>query len=561
MKLAYLIRLVIGLILCHGPKAWGVEPGALWVYATVNFQVDENTDQFLALLKRAKAAGYNGAVVTDYKFGKIDDRPERYYRNLERTRKAAEDIGIELIPCVMPIGYSNSILQNDPNLAAGLPVKNCEFVADKMQAVIASTENLLPGGGFEEPEKNKPQGWDWIDGFGVSTTLDAGTKHGGKSALRMQDFSKGSEAGNCRVVKNLRLKPFHQYRLSMWVKTEGFEGGEFKAMPLAKGKALNYANLDVKPTQDWTRHRVVFNSLEHLEVSLYLGLWGGERGRIWIDDVELQATGGINLLRREGCPLKISSDDGRTEYKEGQDFEPWSDPKLGNDPYLGEYSDDHDAPPIRLTKNSRIQPGQKLLVSFYHTAIIYEGQVCSSLLSEDLFKLLRRQVEWIQKAWRPKTYFMQHDELRLAGHDELAKGRTSGELLAENARRCQELIHSISPDAEIVVWSDMFDPYHNARDDYYLVQGTLKESWQGLDPSVGIINWNRDKPKESLAFFAERGHKQIIAGYYDGNVKTNFERWQKAAKDVQGVQGYMYTTWRNRYDDLEAFAKLVKAGK
>ena len=33
---------------------------------------------------------------------------------------------------------------------------------------------------------------------------------------------------------------------------------------------------------------------------------------------------------------------------------------------------------------------------------------------------------------------------------------------------------------EVVVWSDMFDPNHNAVDDYYLVNGTLAGSWEGL---------------------------------------------------------------------------------
>ena len=97
------------------------EDARLWVYATANFQVDASTDKLLALLKRARTAGYDGAVVTDYKFGKIDGRIDRYYRNLERTRLTAQKLGMELIPCVMPIGYSNSILQNNPNLAAGLP--------------------------------------------------------------------------------------------------------------------------------------------------------------------------------------------------------------------------------------------------------------------------------------------------------------------------------------------------------------------------------------------------------------------------------------------------------
>ena len=54
------------------------DPPRLWFYASVNFQVDESTTQFISLLRRAKAAGYNGAAVTDYKFGMIDGRIDRY---------------------------------------------------------------------------------------------------------------------------------------------------------------------------------------------------------------------------------------------------------------------------------------------------------------------------------------------------------------------------------------------------------------------------------------------------------------------------------------------------
>jgi hypothetical protein len=77
------------LMLLPGVLLKAAEDARLWVYAPANFQVDASTDKLLALLKRAKAAGYDGAVVTDYKFGKIDgriDRYYRYYRNLERTR-------------------------------------------------------------------------------------------------------------------------------------------------------------------------------------------------------------------------------------------------------------------------------------------------------------------------------------------------------------------------------------------------------------------------------------------------------------------------------------------
>ncbi len=558
----YFITILVTAVLCSAASlqlAAAADSDLLWVYVPVNFQVDKDTDRLLELLSRAKKAGYNGAVITDYKFGRIDERPDNYYRNLKRTRAAAETLGIELIPLVMQVGYSNSILQNNPNLAAGLPVRDCEFIVQGDEARPASEKNLLAGGGFEAAARNAPAGWDWIDGFGTSTELDTQVKHSERSSLRMHDFSKTKDSGgNCRVVQRVTLKPFHEYRLTLWVKTDSLKASEFKFMPLAVGEngmALSHASLGVKPTQDWTRHRIVFNSLESTDVNIYLGLWGTESGQVWIDDVRLEEVGGINLLRREGCPIHVRSHDGTVEYVEGRDFARWEDPSLGRVPYLGEFDDDHDAPPIRLTKESRIADGDRLRVSFYHTVIIHDGQVCSSLVADELFTLFRREVELLDEYLKPKQFFMSHDEIRVAGWDELAKGRPAGTLLAENVRRCQKLIHEINPHAGILVWSDMFDPHHNAHDNYYLVRGTLAQSWMGLEKSVTIINWNSGHAKESLAFFADRGHRQIIAGYYDENAAENRQRWQQAARGVQAVEGFMYTTWRQNYDQLEAFAK------
>jgi hypothetical protein len=558
------MKRAIILVLCWSAtlfRSVAADEAQLWVYAPINFQVNEATDKLIALLKRAKAAGYNGAVITDYKFGRIKGRPQHYYDNMQRTREAAEEIGIELIPCVMPVGYSGTILQNNPNLAAALPVKDCEFIVRDGQATVASAENLLAGGGFEKAEKNRPAGWDWVDGFQQSTSLDADEKHGGLSSLAMRDFKEGNEHGNCRFTKKLKLKPWHEYQLSLWVKTDGLENAnEFKVAPLTfSGKALNHANLGVQETQDWTQHTVVFNSLDNEEVTFYIGLWGGNAGTAWVDDVELHEVGGVNLLRRESCPLRVASADGKTVYVEGRDFEPWADEKLGVEPYAGEFSDDHAAPPIVLTKNSRIKNGDRLHVSFYHTALVYDGQVGCSLANEELYSLMQTQIEQIEKYFAPKRYFMQHDEIRVGGYDtDELKFKSMGDALAANAKRCTEIIAKVSPDAEVLVWSDMFDPHHNAVDDYYLVRGSLKNAWTGLDPKVAIVNWNGGHAAESLKFFADRGHQQIIAGYYDGDVGKNVSAWRAAAKNFDGVAGWMYTTWNGNYDELETFAKLVR---
>ena len=119
--------------------------------------MDAITEKLLALLKRSKVADYNRALLTDYKFSKIDGRIDRYYRNLEHTRTTAQKLGMEVIPCVMPIGYSNSILQNNPNLTGRLPVKDCPFVVRRDMDRVVDGGNLLPEGGFEKAGRHSPE--------------------------------------------------------------------------------------------------------------------------------------------------------------------------------------------------------------------------------------------------------------------------------------------------------------------------------------------------------------------------------------------------------------------
>jgi hypothetical protein len=108
----------------------------------------------------------------------------------------------------------------------------------------------------------------------------------------------------------------------------------------------------------------------------------------------------------------------------------------------------------------------------------------------------------------------------------------------------------------------MFDPHHNAvKGPYYLVNGPLLNSWEGLDKNVTIVPWYYEKRAESLKFFADRGHHQVIAGYYDADPALVSD-WLAAAKTVPGsVVGVMYTTWENNYRDLEKFSQFIDARK
>jgi hypothetical protein len=152
------------------------------------------------------------------------------------------------------------------------------------------------------------------------------------------------------------------------------------------------------------------------------------------------------------------------------------------------------------------------------------------------------------------------------GWDESCRrtAKTPGEMLAENVTKCVALVHAEDVGKPIYVWSDMFDPGHNAQKTgrYYLVKGDgpWYGSWKGLDKDMEIVNWNSapDKRAASLRFFADLGHRQILAGYYDGPVVA-IRDWLRDGRESPGIVGAMYTTWRHGYQDLEAFAEQLRA--
>jgi hypothetical protein len=201
-----------------------------------------------------------------------------------------------------------------------------------------------------------------------------------------------------------------------------------------------------------------------------------------------------------------------------------------------------------------------LRVSYYHVATVYDDQAMICLSEPKTVGLLREQARRMHAAWGAKGYMMSHDEIRVLNWCDACQRRhlDAGALLADNVKTCIQILREVNPGGKIYVWSDMFDPYHNAHGDYYLVRGDLAGSWEGLDKDVAIVNWNFDKRDESVKWFANRGNRQLIAGYYDAG-SDRIRAWLDSARNVNAVSGVMYTTWQNKYDDLEQFAVAVRA--
>jgi hypothetical protein len=513
-----------------------------WLFVWRDMSNPKEVDRVIERLPRAKAAGYNGVALS------YNVAPERALA----LREAARANGIGLIAIVM----GNS---RDRNYMEGVPVKDALFVArDGVARHVQDIPTTVKNGGFEDFVGNKFGGWQWQDDEGITTFVDREVKHGGQASLRMENIGKNQHR-HCRIMQPITLQPFRQYHVSVWVKTEDLAPADPEVKVLSKdtSRQISFQTFRAERTQDWKRYDIVFNSFDQTEANLYLGSWWGKDGKLWWDDLAIEEIGLVNVLRRPGCPVTVRSESG-TMYEEEKDFEPIRDPMLH--PWIAY----HEAPIIRLKPGTRIKDGERLRVSYYHPIIVYEDRLTSCVSEPKIFEEWRDEIRQADALLKPAAFLMSHDEMRVMNWCALCQSRkmTPGELLADNVRKAALIIRDIRPDAGIWVWNDMFDPMHNAVDSYYAVNGTLKGSWKGLDKDVGIVNWHGGLEGKNCRFFADLGLKQILAGYYDADDTGDaIVRWQANTKDIPGIVGAMYTTWEDKYDAMEAWAKRAWGGK
>jgi len=324
-----------------------------------------------------------------------------------------------------------------------------------------------------------------------------------------------------------------------------------------------YNYLQVKATQDWTQVDAVFNSQNSSRAELYFGVWGPSRGSIWFDDVSLEETALMNLLRRSGAPLRIYHPDSKMELVEGMDVEPIRDPNLTANPQGGY----HEPPSPQLPPGTRLKPGDKVAIDFYAMQPAFGHQLNLCLTEPAVQAWDLENARTIAAVVPPKTgFFLMYDEMRQMNSCALCRSRhlSAGELLAWHASETIRRFEALRPGSSIYVWSDMFDPYANAHDHYFLVEGDLAGSWKGLPPAVTIMNWNQEHLRESLKWFSGENrkqpvpHRQIIAGYYDshdGQASATSELQQ--ARGIPGIDGLMYTTWE--LDEMQAAAFAAAA--
>lgn len=526
-----------------------------WVYVSRSLTKDQDLEDLRDIVSVASAHGLNGMLWAGGADSLSRWDAQRLER-LEQMKRICAEANIEIIPLGFSVGYGGGVLGFNPNLAAGLFVDKALFeVAGGRAQVVPDPPLTLENAGFEQFKDNTLVGFRFHDKPGQISFADREVFHSGAASLRFQDFGgPDNPYGHARVMTTVTVRPRRHYSVSVWIKTQDLQPTSAFALQVYNEKG-NIGSLRpaLQPTQDWTQLRYVFNSLGSEELRIYVGLWGGENGKLWIDDLSLEEVGLRCVLRRPGTPLTVVSENGQTAYEEGKDFAEVVDPKLRD------FRGNHEDPPLTILPGSRIKDGDRLRVSYYHGQAINESQVSVCMSEPELYEIWRREVRLIHERLRPQKYFLSMDEIREGGSCAACKARnmSMAEILGDCITRECSLIHEVNPDAKIYIWSDMLDPNHNAHDNYYLVEGDFTGSWLHVPKDLVIACWYYAKRNESLKFFSDLGFETLAAAYYDGHTLDNPRGWLEALSQTPRARGIMYTTWQNKYGLLADFGDLV----
>jgi hypothetical protein len=516
-----------------------------WVYVSGELGSDQALERFREIARTASDHGLT-AIMFSSGFDRLDLQPPDNIARLKEARNICERYHLDLVPAMFGTGYGGGVLSHDKNLAEGLLVKDALFVVEGGQAKFTPENSAsFVNGGFEEHQGDRP------DRYlpGTNAAVDTAVSHSGKASLRLD--------GRGHIVQQITLKPYRQYRFSMWVKTEDVKPAVSAGIHALTddGRSLHPWEPRLSGTTDWRQLVSGFNSSSAANFRLDIGVFGGARGatgKVWIDDVSVDEVGLLNVLRRAGTPVTVRDEKTGAVYEEGKDYGPIADPELN-------FRWNHDGPAIRVLAGGRIRAGARLRISYYHGTTIHDSQVTVCLSEPKAHEIWDRNARLVHDLLAPRKYMMSMDEVRMANSCETCKRRGLGtaELVGTETARQFNAIRAIDPKADVYVWSDMYDPNHNARDKYYLAEGDMTGSWKYLPKDLKIVCWYYEKRQPSLEFFSRLGFQTLAGAYYDGDTLDNPKGWLETLDETPGAVGIMYTTWQNKYGLLADFGELV----
>ncbi len=527
-----------------------------WVYLHGKGLEDlGQVEQIRQIAKTCSEHGLNG-IVMSVCFDKLDLEPTYNFKNLREIQRICRKYKVELIPSFMGVGYNAHMLAHDKNLAEGLPVKDALFVVEKGWARLVDDPQVgIENGGFEKYDGDRVAGFSFPAEPGEHIFVDNGEFKEGKTSLRFENLA-GFEEESSLLTQEVAVHPYRCYQASCWVKIEGVKspGDVFPLLVRGTdGRRLQYYIPPLPAEGEWRKAVIGFHSKGYDRVTISIGVPGDTGGRFWIDGMKLEEAGLVNVLRRPGTPLTVRGEKNGMVYVEGQDYAPVVDPVMS-------LLFDHQPPNIEILPGGKITEGERLRVSFYNVPPIYHGQTPVCMSEPKVYRIWKNLARLLHEYLGPRKYYLATDELRTAASCEACKARgiSAAQMIGECVTRQAEMIWELNPEAELFIWSDMFDPNHNALGHqgkfYYHVDETFENSWNYIPKNLTMVCWYHEMREKSLAHFSGLGFKTLGSSSGDLQVAKD---WLESLRKTQGANGIMYTTWSENFELLADFGDLV----
>ena len=602
-----------------------------WFYMDNNIDTDADTDALISEIEKLQRQGYNGMVWKCYVEDcgsallpdQMGDAAARIAR-MKRVKAAANAVGVEVIPTVWAVGYG-SLLNYNANLVEGVPVKDVPMKVSGSKATFdASQVSALTFANcnFNAWNGSKPASWELVGGSAIK---QGGTGYSGNSLL--------VEPLNSEVVglyRNVDLVPGEYYRLSGWIKvssnTDGDSSGRLHIYDVDGEKDFSgigyrksdYQSLVSEYQGDSTRYKngyvkIVQDELICLQdavdgkidgkatVTLAFTVYGKSGDKFWLDEVtfdRVEQQGLIGPIRRSGTPITVKKSDG-TLCSEGKDWRLPSDYELiyrngrlhvqANG--VEYYNPEDVALQLTIPSGSSIKNGETVYVSYYYPAYsatnaevsrqygVCLSEVESTELLDNLYSIMAETAITVNAALEPQTWFLAYDEARIMGTCSVCadSGLTLAQIAGKSITKQYEIIKGLNKNAEVVVWSDMFDPNHNANYRNELCNGDLTDTWKYIPNDVIVCCWNygdswrvnyysendvrvhddswqhltsKQVSQECIDFFNRHNFRTIASVYYDEDIDLAYD-WIDICNNTTNCIGVMYTSWYTDSGDFD----------
>lgn len=520
-----------------------------WFTLSNGLESAGDLEKVKAIVTRAAAHGFNGVMLSSKAIATALTAGEASLGRLAQFSSFCNEKGIEVIPMMFSVGYGGFELDYNRNFSAALPATIPLTVEDGKAVPNTSGKNYITNGDFEEYTGNEFTAFRNQSYPGEISFVDTEVFRTGKTSIRFEKIGTHTRGS---IAQALYLKPGYTYRFTCMVKIKDIDKSKRLRVKITQDNGnTTLGRTDLRTfneTQDWKQVKIDFDVFTDQEIWIDIGSWKAKKGTFWIDDMRLHERGALtNIVRRKGTPLSLRSKDGSKEYIEGKDFK-----KIEISRSLQH---------VTLLPGSSIQDGDELVLSCYKMSVFgKQRSLCMS--NPDLFDYWGKLSAKVYSAVPFQKVFFSMDEIRSGGgcHACRNSGKSMAQILGDCVTRQTQLVKKLNPDVEVYIWSDMFDPRHNAVNNYYNVVGDYTGSLNYIPRETIITIWGSmllEDEGASLQFFSKEGFRTMGATHYDDENLDESRKALQLLKNTKGGIGIIYTTWHDNYNLLEAFGDMV----